>query len=72
MSEQPDLSKDEWIALRDLLSRAATKIRREVVNADVAYKSTVDLSLGNVEHFIACELAHANGEPCPLHKAVQP
>jgi len=69
-NSQPDLTRDEWTTLRDLLSRAA--IRREAADADAEYRSTVDLSISNVEHFIACELAHANGETCPMHKAVQP
>ena len=72
-SESPSsaLSIAEWTTLRDLLSRAATKIRHEVRDSSPEYRSTIDLSLGNVEHVIACELAHVTGQPCPVHKAVQ-
>lgn len=67
-----ELSVAEWTTLRDLLSRAAAKVRHEVRDSSPEYRSTIDLSLGNVEHVIACEIAHATGQPCPLHKAVQP
>lgn len=66
------LSVAEWTTLRDLLSRAATKVRNEVRDSSPEYRNTIDLSLGNVEHVVACELAHATGQPCPVHKAVQP
>lgn len=61
------LLPDEWALLQSLMQRATVKIRREVESAAPDYRRTIVLSLANVEHLIACELAHARGEPCPVN-----